>query len=414
MFWITLSSLAWIWRGDLANLVQEDGAAVGRLKKARLALGVRPCEGAPHIAEHLAFKQGGGDGGAVHRDEGAAAGLGLTDGLGEEGLSGAVLAGDQDAAVQLGQLVDPVPDGGRQGVEAEALRKGRLLGRVLAGGLPVGPLGHLDGIVALQDGHMDILNVPELDDHSVRASALRPGHGEKGGHQLKAVDLVLPVLKPRRLSVEHPGEIPLKLRPLKEVAEVIALHLEGQPGPFFAVGAAPEQVADALPAGGVALLLPELHPASRPVQNHHLSNAAEIPDGVDGVPYRNGDAAALDGEADRDPLTDGLQTEAVRVLVWQELVDGPPAGHVEDACRHQPVVDAEPGLPDADTGEILRPQRPVVRADGCVGDQHQVARLQPPGGVGVLAVVVEAEPHLGLLVDMGDDAIPIQGENGMG
>ena len=53
---------------------------------------------------------------------------------------------------------------------------------------------------------MDILNVPELDDHSVRASALRPGHGEKGGHQLKAVDLVLPVLKPRRLSVEHPGE----------------------------------------------------------------------------------------------------------------------------------------------------------------------------------------------------------------
>ena len=97
---------------------------------------------------------------------------------------------------------------------------------------------------------------------------------------------------PRRLSVEHPGEIPLKLRPLKEVAEVIALHLEGQPGPFFAVGAAPEQVADALPAGGVALLLPELHPASRPVQNHHLSNAAEIPDGVDGVPYRNGDAAA--------------------------------------------------------------------------------------------------------------------------
>lgn len=148
---------------------------------------------------------------------------------------------------------------------------------------------------------MDILNVPELDDHSVRASALRPGHGEKGGHQLKAVDLVLPVLKPRRLSVEHPGEIPLKLRPLKEVAEVIALHLEGQPGPFFAVGAAPEQVADALPAGGVALLLPELHPASRPVQNHHLSNAAEIPDGVDGVPYRNGDAAALDGEADRDP-----------------------------------------------------------------------------------------------------------------
>ena len=34
--------------------------------------------------------------------------------------------------------------------------------------------------------------------------------------------------------------------------------------------------------------------------------------------------------------------------------------------------------------------------------------------VGVLAVVVEAEPHLGLLDDMGDDAIPIQGENGMG
>ena len=68
-----------------------------------------------------------------------------------------------------------------------------------------------------------ILNVPELDDHSVRASALR-ARLQGNSPQLKAVDLVLPVLKPRRLSVEHPGEIPLKLRPSKEIAEVMTLH----------------------------------------------------------------------------------------------------------------------------------------------------------------------------------------------
>ena len=84
-----------------------------------------------------------------------------------------------------------MPDGGRRGVEA-ALRKGRLLGRVLRAVSPVGPLGHLDGIVALR---MVTWISSMFRNLTITPSGVRPpprARGGEGGHQLKAVDLVLP------------------------------------------------------------------------------------------------------------------------------------------------------------------------------------------------------------------------------
>ena len=114
----------------------------------------------------------------------------------------------------------------------------------------------------------------------------------------------------------------------------------------------------------------------------------------------------LDGEPEGDPVPDGLQLEALRVLAGEELVDRPLPEVVEGPHGHQPVSGAQPGLPDADALQILRPQFPVVGADFGVGHQNQIPRLQAAGGVGVLAVVIQAKAVFGLLVDVGDDPLP--------
>ena len=59
-------------RGQLGDLVQEQGTAPGRFDGA-LAVPQGAGEGAPDMAEQLRFQQGLGEGRAVHRHQGAAA-----------------------------------------------------------------------------------------------------------------------------------------------------------------------------------------------------------------------------------------------------------------------------------------------------------------------------------------------------
>jgi hypothetical protein len=84
--------------GHLADLVEEQGAAVGRLEQPGVAAAARAGERAFLVAEQLRFQQRLGDRAAVHRDEGAQGGAVralAVDGLGHQLLAAAGLALDQ-------------------------------------------------------------------------------------------------------------------------------------------------------------------------------------------------------------------------------------------------------------------------------------------------------------------------------
>src|SRR5690606_27158759 len=77
---------------QLAELVEEDGAAVGLLEDAGAA-GDGAGEGAALVPEQLALDQVGGDGAAVEDDEGALAAVARgVQGLGDQLLAAARLA----------------------------------------------------------------------------------------------------------------------------------------------------------------------------------------------------------------------------------------------------------------------------------------------------------------------------------
>src|SRR5687767_8708015 len=98
-------------QGHLADLVEEDGAAVGELELAELAL-LGAGEGAALVAEELGLEELEGQGGAVDLDEGAlAAGGAVVDGAGDELLADAGLAPDEDGGVGVGDLIDHFLDG---------------------------------------------------------------------------------------------------------------------------------------------------------------------------------------------------------------------------------------------------------------------------------------------------------------
>lgn len=221
---------------DLADLVQKNGAPVGLLKESGLSLGTGAGKRAAHITEHLAFKQGRRNGGAVHGDEGPLAGLRLVDRPGQEGFPRTALAGDEHVAVQLGELIGMVPGRGRGGADAEQRGKGVFIRPHAALRLPVFPLCGLDGVVSLHDRDPDILNVPELHDHALRQRAA--GHRQDGGDQLKAVDLVLHILVLRHLAAHHLCQMAFKAFALKKFPKMIALDLDLEVG-LFAMYAPP-------------------------------------------------------------------------------------------------------------------------------------------------------------------------------
>ena len=91
---------------ELADLVEEERPAVGELEPARLRLG-RAGEGALLVAEELALDERGGQGGAVHRDEGPVAPRAVrVKAAGEQLLAGAGLAEEEDRRVGVGHLTD--------------------------------------------------------------------------------------------------------------------------------------------------------------------------------------------------------------------------------------------------------------------------------------------------------------------
>ena len=96
--------------GRLADLVQEDGAALG-LPAEAVVVAVGAGERALDVAEELALEQGLGNGAAVDGHEGPVGPVAaLVDGLGDEFLAGAALAVDQDRGRGGGDLVHHLVD----------------------------------------------------------------------------------------------------------------------------------------------------------------------------------------------------------------------------------------------------------------------------------------------------------------
>ncbi|MEZ4388816.1 MAG: hypothetical protein R3D98_14830 [Candidatus Krumholzibacteriia bacterium] len=92
--------------GQVAHLVEEEGAAVGRRGQS-LAVGLRAAEGALDVAEELPLEHGVGDRGHVHGHERlVGAGALAVDQLRHHLLAGAGLAGQQDGLVVGREHVD--------------------------------------------------------------------------------------------------------------------------------------------------------------------------------------------------------------------------------------------------------------------------------------------------------------------
>src|SRR5262249_7285426 len=154
--------------GHLADLVEEDRAAVGELEASVAALsGAR--EGTALVAEELAFLKAGGDGGAVHSDERSLrARTAAVDRAGDELLAGPRLARDEDGrglardavevrkeAAQSGALADDLVET-LELVEprAEVVRLDRERAQALLGREAVVEVAHDEGAVRLSPPHV--------------------------------------------------------------------------------------------------------------------------------------------------------------------------------------------------------------------------------------------------------------------
>ena len=207
--------------GDLADLVEEDGAAVRLLKVARLSAGEGSGKGSAHIAEELALKEVPGDGAAVDLHEGAV-GPGETVNLpGQLGLAGAALPCDDDVAPGLGslegQIFDPL-DGGRA-----ACKVGKGVGRdphglvvhVEAGLLHLG-----DELVALVQQLVQLGEVGKLEHGA--ADMISFPHRQNGAEHKTLVDVELLVQRGAAPAGEQAVHALGELAGLKELEEVPA------------------------------------------------------------------------------------------------------------------------------------------------------------------------------------------------
>ena len=116
-------------RGDVGDLVEEEGAAVGELEAAyAVGAGVGKC--ALDVAEELGLEGSLGESAGIDGDERAMGAEGeAVESLGDDFLAGPVLAGDEDVGVRRADACDEVQHGahGRG-------RRDKVRGAVLRGG----------------------------------------------------------------------------------------------------------------------------------------------------------------------------------------------------------------------------------------------------------------------------------------
>ena len=328
-------------QGQAAHLVQQQRAAV------RLA---EQSGGAVLTAEQGDLQQSRVHRRAVGADKGASPLLRLLDALRHAGAPRARLAGDEDVAVHLAELVGAAARRTEGGGGAVAQQGVALAGEGALGGLPVFALRRSDGGVALHDGGADVLDIAEFDDDARDLRAV--ADGQDGRQQREAVDLIRHVGKAGGAPVQHLAEVLLEQLALEEIAEVVAHHADLLLRAFGDEAAAPEKAADALLPGGVALLLPEFHLLGAVIQHHHLTDADEVVDGVRLFPHLHHDLLVADMDGDGDALKRHVQMEPRRLAAPQVFVHRLDAGPLIDAHRRQNVVGAETRVVDVQHRQI--------------------------------------------------------------
>jgi hypothetical protein len=151
-------------QGDLTDLVQEQGPAVGQLEAAGLA-GDRAGEGAALVAEELRLDEIPGDGRAVDADERLVlAGGVVVDRRGHQLLTGARLAGDEHRGGRRRDLVDHPKDPLELGAVTDEPVAAPRAGFGLGGGEGGGGRGLLDdqAQLVLVEGLRQEVEGPEL------------------------------------------------------------------------------------------------------------------------------------------------------------------------------------------------------------------------------------------------------------
>ena len=177
----------------VADLVEEQGAVVGRLEQAGIALD-RAGERALDVAEQLGFEQRLRDGGAVDRDERpVAVGAGPVDGDGQQFLAGAALAADEHGGVGLGH--QPCPR--QQLLHHRAAADDVLPPLAAVLHLADHAAGGLQGLFHLAQQVRALDGLGQEREHALPGRLHRLGDGTMGGDDDHRHRLVLP---PQRLE----------------------------------------------------------------------------------------------------------------------------------------------------------------------------------------------------------------------
>ena len=297
--WMAYSSLACTFIGrQAAHLVQQQRAAVSLQEGAGYA---------PLPAEQLLLQQTRGHGGAVRLEEGPAPGLHLLDALGQLRPARAHLAGNENIAVHLAELIGPTPDGAHGGGVAVGQQRAFLLRQAALGGFPVFPLRRGNGGVALHNRGADVLNVAELDDDA--RDLLPVPNGQNGGQQGKSIDLIGNIREAGSLPVQHLPQVLLEQLALEKLLEVVTHHADLLVGALGNIAAAPQQAAQALFPGRVTLFFPKLHLPGPVVQNDRLTDGNKVGDGVYPLPHFHSDLLVTDVYGDGHALKGHIQMQ---------------------------------------------------------------------------------------------------------
>jgi hypothetical protein len=192
--------LAWTRGRSLADLVQEEGPAIGLLEQA-LALRDGAAERAPDMPEQLVLEQLVGQGGAAHGDERLPRpGAARVDGLRRQLLAGAALAGDQHGAIHLGEAGEPLLQLPYRAAVADDAVGRRGLAHL--GFEPCHFLGESPLVERIAHAEQELLVLERLADEieGAQLDGLDGGReGAEGGHQ-DDLDLGL-------LLLDHPEQI---------------------------------------------------------------------------------------------------------------------------------------------------------------------------------------------------------------
>ena len=145
-----------------------------------------------------------------------------------------------------------------------------------------------------------------------------------------------------------------------------------------------------------------------------MAYGGKIINGIDYAIHRYADRLVLDGGKNGMGAKLHCQLQAIGILAGQEFVDRLAARDLKLPHRYDLVPHPEPGFPDADTVQVLRRQAAVVSADGGIRQNDHIAGLETAGAVGMGTAAEQSKALFCLSIDVGNDSLPVQREDGMG